>query len=553
MTYEEKVSVPALRFARFLDKFPTLYNVYVVALISCVSALMLGFDISSMSALLLNDSYLKFFKLPSTNMQSFITASMSLGSMLGCVLSTFVSEPFGRRASLLVCSFFWCVGAAIQSSAQNRAQLIIGRIISGIGIGFGSTVAPVYCSEVSPRKRRGFIGGIFQLCVTIGILVMYYIAFGLGHINGLAAFRIPWAIQIVPGIILAVGVFFIPESPRWLAKQEQWEESEFIVAKIQSGGDTQHPDVVTEMAEIKEQLIIEENAKAFKYSDLLRKKYAFRTFNAIFAQIWQQLTGMNALMYYVTYIFQMAGYTGNINLIASSIQYVLNVVTTIPALFLMDYVGRRPVLITGAVFMLIWHFAIGGLLATYGKPIDNFQGNDTVKIQIPKKNKKAAKGVIACSYLFVCSYACSWGVVCWVYCAEVWGENAARQRGASLTTFFNWLFNFAIGMFTPPSFKNITWKTYMIFGAFCTTMALHVFFVFPETRGKRLEEIGQMWDNHIPAWKTDKWQPYVPIALEDENKHGINTEHKEHKEEAPSAEHDENVASASPSDESPIS
>lgn len=552
MTYEEKVSVPALRFARFLDTFPTLYNVYVVALISCVSALMFGFDISSMSALLLNDSYLKFFKLPSTNMQSFITASMSLGSMLGCVLSTFVSEPFGRRTSLLVCSFFWCVGAAIQSSAQNRAQLIIGRIISGIGIGFGSTVAPVYCSEVSPRKRRGFIGGIFQLCVTIGILVMYYIAFGLGHINGLAAFRIPWAIQIVPGIILATGVFFIPESPRWLAKQEQWEESEFIVAKIQSGGDSQDPDVVTEMAEIKEQLNIEENAIAFKYSDLLRKKYAFRTFNAILAQIWQQLTGMNALMYYVTYIFQMAGYTGNINLIASSIQYVLNVVTTIPALFLMDYVGRRPILITGAVFMIIWH-AIGGLLATYGKPIDNFQGNDTVKIQIPKKNKKAAKGVIACSYLFVCSYACSWGVVCWVYCAEVWGENAARQRGASLTTFFNWLFNFAIGMFTPPSFKNITWKTYMVFGAFCTTMALHVFFVFPETRGKRLEEIGQMWDNHIPAWKTDKWQPYVPIALEDENKHGINTEHKEHKEEAPSAEHDENVASASPSDESPIS
>ena len=107
-------------------------------------------------------------------MQGFITGSMALGSFFGSIASTFFSEPFGRRSSLILCSFGWVIGAAIQSSVQNRAQLIIGRFISGFGIGFGSSVAPVYCSELAPRKTRGFVGGIFQFSVASGILIMFY-------------------------------------------------------------------------------------------------------------------------------------------------------------------------------------------------------------------------------------------------------------------------------------------------------------------------------------------------------------------------------------------
>ena len=165
---------------------------------------------------------------------------MALGSFFGSIASSFVSEPFGRRLSLLICAFFWMVGAAIQSSSQNRAQLIIGRIISGVGVGFGSAVAPIYGAELAPRKIRGFIGGMFQFFVTLGILIMFYISFGLGHINGVASFRIAWGLQIVPGLCLFLGCFFIPESPRWLAKQGQWEAAEEIVAKVQAHGDREN-------------------------------------------------------------------------------------------------------------------------------------------------------------------------------------------------------------------------------------------------------------------------------------------------------------------------
>lgn len=529
MGYEDKLVAPALKFRNFLDKFPNLHNVYIICSISCLSGLMFGFDISSMSAFIGGDDtpYERFFDNPSSDIQGFITSCMALGSFFGSIASTFISEPFGRRASMLICAFFWSVGAAIQSSSQNRAQLMIGRIISGIGVGFGSSVAPVYGSELAPRKIRGTIGGLFQFSVTVGIMVFFYICYGLGHIDGVASFRIAWAIQIVPGLILFIGCFFIPESPRWLAKQGYWDDAEQIVANIQAKGNRNDPEVMIEISEIKEQIMIDENIKAFTYGDLFRKKYLYRTMTAIFAQIWQQLTGMNVMMYYIVYIFQMAGYGGDANLVASSIQYVLNTVMTVPALFLLDRVGRRTMLIAGAISMMTWQFAVAGLLATYSEPIANLAPGATVTISIPENDKPAAKAVIACCYLFVCSFASSWGVGIWVYCSEVWGDSASRQRGAAVSTAANWILNFAIAMYSPSSFQNLAWKVYLIYGVMCFAMAIHVFFGFPETKGKRLEEIGQMWDEGVPAWRSASWQPTVPLLSDAQLASKMEIEHKE--------------------------
>ncbi|KAK6457887.1 high-affinity glucose transporter [Scheffersomyces xylosifermentans] len=528
MGYEEKLVQPALKFRTFLDKLPNLTNVYIIASISCISGMMFGFDISSMSAFIGEADYNRFFNTPSSTIQGFITSCMALGSFFGSIASSFISEPFGRRASLILCAFFWMVGAAIQSSSQNRAQLMIGRIISGFGVGFGSSVAPVYGSELAPRKIRGLIGGLFQFSVTLGILIMFYICYGLHFINGVGSFRIAWGIQIVPGLILFVGCFFIPESPRWLAKHGYWDEAEQIVSLIQAKGDRENPDVLIEISEIKEQVLLEENLKSFTYYDLFRKKYIKRTFTAVFAQIWQQLTGMNVMMYYIVYIFNMAGYENNANLVASSIQYILNTVATVPALYLMDKIGRRRLLIGGAIFMMIFQFGVAGILGNYSVAVPGgLPGNPTVRIRIPDDNKSAAKGVIACCYLFVVSFACSWGVGIWVYCSEVWGDSASRQRGAAVSTAANWILNFAIAMYTPSSFKNITWKTYIIYACFCLVMAVHVYFGFPETKGKRLEEVAQMWEENVPAWKSTKWQPHVPLLSDAELANKINVEHRE--------------------------
>lgn len=213
------------------------------------------------------------------------------------------------------------------------------------------------------------------------------------------------------------------------------------------------------------------------------------------------------MMYYITYVFAMAGLTGNTLLVSSSIQYVINVVMTVPALIWIDRVGRRPLLLLGSTLMATWLFANAGLLAVYGTD-PGPEGVGDIKEASVEVSGAASKAVIACSYLFVASYAPTWGPVSWVYPPELF-PNHLRGKAVALATSGNWAFNFALGYFVPPAFVNIKWQTYIIFGVFCVAMTLHVFFIFPETAGKQLEEVTAMFEDPrgikylgTPAWKT---------------------------------------------------
>ena len=205
-------------------------------------------------------------------------------------------------------------------------------------------------------------------------------------------------------------------------------------------------------------------------------------------------------------VFLMAGLSGNTNLIASSIQYVINVCMTIPALLFVDRWGRRPTLLVGAALMMTWLFANAGLMATYGHYVPG--GVNNIQAASWSVSGPASTAVIACTYLFVASYAPTWGPVSWIYPPELYPLRV-RGKAVALATSANWAFNFALGYFVPPSFENIQWETYILFGVFCLAMFIHVFFMFPETAGKTLEEVNDMFvdpsgPKHIgtPAWKT---------------------------------------------------
>lgn len=231
------------------------------------------------------------------------------------------------------------------------------------------------------------------------------------------------------------------------------------------------------------------------------------------------------MMYYITYVFRMAGLTGNTLLVSSSIQYVINVVMTVPALIYVDRIGRRPTLLIGSTLMMTWLFANAGLLATYGTPVDPAQDLPP-EVQVTVSGA-ASKAVIACSYLFVASYAPTWGPVSWIYPPELY-PNQLRGKAVALATSANWAFNFALGYFVPPAFENISWKVYIIFGVFCAAMTIHVFFLFPETAGKPLEEVTALFeDPHgikyigTPAWKTK-----ATAQLVDRMEHGQDLDKK---------------------------
>lgn len=190
-------------------------------------------------------------------------------------------------------------------------MLIVGRIINGFCVGICSAQVPVYITEIAPPTKRGRLVGAQQWAITWGIMIMFYISYGCSFINGNAAFRVPWALQMIPAIILFFGMIVLPESPRWLASKDRWEECEQVLILTHGKGDPHSPWVAREFQEIREWIDIERASAQVRYIDLFSAKYINRTHIGLFTQIWSQLTGMNVMMYYITYVFAMAGLTGN--------------------------------------------------------------------------------------------------------------------------------------------------------------------------------------------------------------------------------------------------
>lgn len=313
---------------------------------------------------------------------------------------------------------------------------------------------------------------------------------------------------MVPAVLLLCFMVFMPESPRWLARKDRWEECHRILTLIHGKGDPDSPFVQYELEDIKAACALEAQLADVTYWELFYPKNIYRTHIGMFTQIWSQLTGMNVMMYYITYIFGMAGYSGNANLLASSIQYIINVAMTVPALIWMDRWGRRWPLIIGAFLMMSFMFANAGMMGATGVVYPG--GVDNVPQQSMLVSGAPAKGLIACTYLFVASYAITWGPISWVYPPEVYPLRV-RGKAVALATSANWAFNTALAAFVPAAFETIRWKVYIIFGVFNLCMLLHVAFLFPETAGKTLEEVQLIFEDPnglpyigTPAWKTHK-------------------------------------------------
>ncbi|KAK2800883.1 hypothetical protein FQN51_005818 [Onygenales sp. PD_10] len=496
-------------------------NIYMIAAVAVIGGGLFGFDISSMSAIISTQAYLCYFNQgpnywgvitpdnpkghcsgPSPSTQGGITAAMPGGSWVGALVSGFLSDIFGRKKSIQIGALIWIIGSVITAASQNIAMLIVGRLINGISVGICSAQVPVYISELAPPSKRGRLVGMQQWAITYGILIMFYMSYGcsfIGKPKSPNAFRTPWALQMIPAILLFFALLFMPESPRWLGRKGRWNEAREIIAGTHAKGDPNHRLVQAELDEIKSFIDVEEK-NAAGYLDLFKKDMIFRTHVGVFTQIWSQLTGMNVMMYYITYVFAMAGLKGNNLLVSSSIQFIINVVMTVPALIWVDRWGRRNTLLVGGVLMCTFMFATGGIMGANGHHVP--EGIDGVKAASWSVNSGApAKAVVACTYLFVASFAPTWGPVSWIYPPELYPRRY-RSKAVSLCTSSNWIFNFALSYFVPPSFENIQWRTYMLFGVFCAAMTLHVFLAFPETAGKSLEAVEEMFLSDTKAWNT---------------------------------------------------
>jgi MFS family permease len=203
---------------------------------------------------------------------------MAGGSWLASLCSGYISDAFGRKKAIMLGAVIWVIGCIIVSASQNIAMLIVGRIINGFCVGICSAQVPVYISELAPPNLRGRLVGAQQWAITWGIMIMFYISYGCSFIPGnTASFRVPWALQMIPAIILFFGMMVLPESPRWLATKDRWEECKDVLILTHGKGDPNSVLVAREFQEIKHWLDIERQSKSVSYSELFSPRYINRS------------------------------------------------------------------------------------------------------------------------------------------------------------------------------------------------------------------------------------------------------------------------------------
>jgi len=372
-------------------------------------------------------------------------------------------------------SVIFVVGGITQTLSSSLAPLYIGRLVAGIAIGILSMGVPLYLSEMSPKDLRGRLVAMQQLAITLGILIAFLINLGCSYIPGDISWRIPFGIQVLIAILMAIGMIFLPSSPRWLLTKGRAEQASQSLVKVR-GGDS--VDVRAEYEEMKEHIRLEKEIGDGSWKELVVNGMWKRVVLGLALQMFQQLTGINAVMYYAPAILGKAGFRSlSAKLIGTAGTGVVNVLMTFPGIFLVDRLGRRPLLISGALLMAIWMGILGAMVGIYG----------------PAYTNPAIPFVcLVMMYLFTASFAPTWGPIGWIYPSEIYPMRI-RAKATSLTTASNWLFNFIVAETVPILMTSIGYGVYLLFAGFGLLMAAWVILTVPETKGKSLEEIDSLF------------------------------------------------------------
>ncbi|KAF6750782.1 general substrate transporter [Ephemerocybe angulata] len=443
-----------------------------------------------------------------STLKGLATSMINLGALLG-------TDKFGRRRSITLSCVWLILGTALQTGARSPAYFYVGRFFTGIAVGALSSATPLYNSEISPTSIRGAVGSLFQFSIEVGTLIAFWIDFGCNYIGGTgetqteAAWRIPLALQLVPCFILAVGILFAPESPRWLvSKSRDAEALRALVSLRQRPEDSD--EIQLEYLEIVGQHKFESeiaalekdpNEKATGWMASLRtswRQWAYlfgsaanrkRLLVGVMIMTFQQWCGINAIMFYAPQIFQGLGLSGTtVSLLATGVIGIVMLIATVPTVLYLDRVGRKPVLIYGALFMGTCHAVIAGLS---GKYEDSWVTH------------KAA-GWVSCVFvwIFTVGFAATFGPVVWVLCSEIFPLRA-RTKGLAVSVSVSWINAFIVGMATPTMLDNMRYGTYIFFAAWCFIGAAYCCTI-PETAGRRLEDMDAAFGDTSNSSEEDK-------------------------------------------------
>ena len=423
--------------------------------VAALGGLLFGFDTAVISG---TTSALRTVFQLTPNLLGITVSSALWGTVAGSLLASIPGERWGRRDSLRVLGVLYFLSALGCALAWNWPALLIFRIIGGLGIGGSSVLAPMYIAEIAPAKLRGRLVGFFQFNVVLGILVAYLSNYILGRLRlGQAEWRWDLGVAAIPAALFFMFLAGIPRSPRWLAKVQRLEEARSVLAQIGE------PDPDAELADIVRSIDAEHG---HANEPLFSRKYALPIFLAVATGLFNQLSGINAILYYLNDIFERAGFSkvsGDLQAVAVG---ATNLLFTMLAISVIDRFGRRFLLLVGS---------IGTSLSLAGVAVIFFK-------------HRHEELLVWLLVSFIAFFAFSQGAVIWVYIGEVF-PNRVRAKGQSLGSFSHWFANAIVSWRYPLMAASSGGWPFAFFSIMMALQFFVVLVVYPETRGVTLEEM----------------------------------------------------------------
>ncbi|KAL4958432.1 general substrate transporter [Aspergillus filifer] len=477
------------------------WRIHLITCIVSMGAIAMGYDTSVIGGTMALDSFRRHFGLINASdtetdtLEGNIVSTFQAGCFFGSLLTFPLGERFGRRNAIVMAICVFCVGGSLMTGASGHLGLIYaGRAIAGFGIGAVSLQVPVYIAEMSPASIRGRLVGIFEICSQGGGMLGFWINYAINRTvssTRMAQWQIPLGIQLLPGGLLLAGIFFCPETPRWYAKKDRWDEAEkSLVWARQLPAD--HPFIQGELQQIREQLSFDIVPSGSKYDPwfYLQRMWQKGTRNRIgiglLLMAFQNLTGVNIITYYSPRIFETLGINStDTKLFATGFYGIAKTLgMVIFSVWLVEKVGRRSGLIYGAFIGSLPMWYIGGYVFERD-PTGTSARGDTVQ---------DAWGYIAmvCVYLYGLIYCATWQGITWVICSEIFPIDI-RMLCVAITTADQWLWSFIISRTTPYMITSLGYGTYFFFATLMILMGFWAYFFIPETKGKTLEEMDALF------------------------------------------------------------
>ena len=441
------------------DKIDTNKNqLLIFSSVAALGGLLFGFDTGVISGAI---HFIKVEFYLNAYQEGFAVSNLMIACVIGALFAGPIADWTGRKKVLILCAVLFTISTILSALPRSFTELVIARFIGGMGVGMASVVSPMYIAEIAPAKIRGRLVALNQLAIVVGILLSYFSNWLLVD-TGINNWRYMLVAEILPAITFLMGLFFIPESPRWLTKEGLEKEALDVLNVVAGAANADH-----EFQEIKKSLA----EKRTSLKELLHPSLRRVLIVGILFSLFAHITGIDTIIYYGPIIFLESGFKTDSALLASVIIGITNLIFTFVGMAMVDKAGRRFLLLVGIAGMGISMTLVGFCM---------------------QSDMISAKWTLLWIMTYIASFAMSIGVVIWVYLSEIY-PTRVRGQALSVATMVLWLGNVILTQLFPIMMERFSGGTFYIFSFICLLAFIFTWTMVKETRGVSLEEIEKIW------------------------------------------------------------